>query len=221
MPHTLHHNQIHLWRIDLTHDAPQVRLSPDEIARAQRLKLPAARDQFTRTRAHLRAILSAYVDQPADALRFAYSAHGKPTLLDHALHFNLAHSGTRALLAITRDTPVGVDIEQRRPIASLENLMAMSFTPTEQHAVTSTSDPLTAFFRVWTRKEAIVKCHGEGFKHMQAFSVSADDSPRVIASVDKTFDSLSLYEVIWDDYIAAIATKCKNCQVIIQNVGGV
>ena len=87
-------------------------LSADEQVRAARFRFAEHRDRFSAGRGLLRELLGGYVQRPAATLRFAQGAQGKPHLVGEAagaLHFNLSHSGERALYAVAR-REVGVDI---------------------------------------------------------------------------------------------------------------
>ena len=87
-------------------------------------------------------------------------AQGKPVFRDvPSLHFNLSHSGSFALCALS-DAPVGVDIEALRP--RKPGLAEHIFSPAEQqwyHCHGAGSD---ALLTLWTRKEAWGKQRGTG-----------------------------------------------------------
>ena len=165
-------DEIHLWLADL--DQPPkplaevaATLTVDERERAARFRFPEHRDRFIAGRGLLRALLGAYLNQPAAVLRFEQGAHGKPALAgvdtETGLHFNLSHSGGRALYGVAR-REVGVDLEcldrNVNPAAILERVCtprewaAFQALPVEQRQ--------SAFFACWTRKEAIVKALGGG-----------------------------------------------------------
>ena len=80
------------------------------------------------------------------------------------LQFNLSHSGTKVLAAVSLEE-VGVDVELIRPVTRLPALTARYMSPAEQLAIEQASDDqrMTTFFRLWTRKEAVVKLIGTGF----------------------------------------------------------
>ncbi len=190
-------------------------LSPDEVERAQRLKIPASRDQFVRSRAWMRYLLSLYVDVSPSDMRFVYGERGKPALSSGDIHFNLAHSDNRAVLVVARFA-VGVDIEHIRP-TNFESLMVMSFTEFERSAVNAEPDLALAFYRVWTRKEAVVKCLGSGFRDMARFSVSAGDDAHILRLTDFLLFGLSLHEVKQDGYICTVATERKISRIIVRD----
>ncbi len=89
--------------------------------------------------------------------------HGKPRFKDGGFHFNLSHSGARAL-CITADAPVGCDIEK---IAEPNyRIAARFFTDAENDYLDSVDDPdekMICFYRMWTRKESVLKAIGVGF----------------------------------------------------------
>jgi 4'-phosphopantetheinyl transferase len=58
---------------------------------------------------------------------------------------------------------VGVDVEEVRPFAEVENLPRRIFSARELEALRGLRDQQTAFFNAWTRKEAVVKATGLGF----------------------------------------------------------
>lgn len=78
----------------------------------------------------------------------------------NAVHFNIAHSGNVVACAFSRVQPIGLDIEQIRPI----NLTDFAYILNErdrQHIVKA-DDPYRAFFKIWTIKEAVTKAIGKG-----------------------------------------------------------
>ncbi|HET9482443.1 MAG TPA: 4'-phosphopantetheinyl transferase superfamily protein [Xanthomonadales bacterium] len=113
------------------------------------------------------ALLAAYAG--VDAVTLAHDAHGKPLLpaQDHGgptLHFNLAHSGERLLLAVGH-ADLGVDLEHERRIRRRDALLARCFTPREQAAIRGAADPQAALLGAWTAKEAVVKAIGRGIAY--------------------------------------------------------
>jgi 4'-phosphopantetheinyl transferase len=173
--------EVHLWRFRL--DAPADRLdalaetlSADERARADRFAFDVHRLRFVAARGRLREVLGRYLGAPPASLRFAYGPHGKPELRDApGLRFNLSHSGSAALLAVSPDRPVGVDLEEARPLADFESLADRVFSPRERRALDALppSGRLAAFYLGWTRKEAYLKALGDGLaRPLDRFSVS-------------------------------------------------
>lgn len=154
----------HLWLVDLAvgNIQPDL-LSQTEQARAARFKFPQHRQRFIASHTALRRILAGYVDAKPQQLVFQKAVHGKPSLTDYPdLHFNLSHSNTTALIAVARHE-IGVDIEQVKKRDELK-LAKRFFTQTEYQwlAAHATKDISPAFFKLWTRKEAVLKATGLG-----------------------------------------------------------
>lgn len=152
-------------------------LAAEERARAGRFVFERDRNRFVAARGLLRQILAAYVGTPPEALRFRYSTKGKPALEgeEAGLDFNLAHSGGLALYAVTWRRPVGVDVERVREDIDVEGIAGRFFSPTEAAALRATpqAERVQAFFRCWTRKEALLKAWGEGLPFgLDRFTVS-------------------------------------------------
>jgi 4'-phosphopantetheinyl transferase len=187
------HKNIDIWTIDLRRMADDAVLSDYERARAARLVMPDARRRFVAARAGLREILAQITGIDAAALAIATGQYGKPFLIGmaDAPHFNLAHSGDLALVAVS-DRPVGVDLEQVRPLANMAQMADMSFTDEERAVLWSLDEAArtAAFFRLWTRKEAVMKAHGAGFRLAKLFSVPdaasviVDQMPFAVRNLD-------------------------------------
>ena len=96
--------------------------------------------------------------------------------------FNLSHSGHVALIGVSEQGEIGVDIELRRPITELSDLARRNFTAVEISELSACADDaqaLTAFLRGWTRKEACLKALGSGLSIApETFTVGLDESPR-------------------------------------------
>jgi len=80
------------------------------------------------------------------------------------VRFNLAHSEGNALLAISEDHELGVDLERIRPQFADEHIAEHFFSETEVKALRMmpVSEQEQAFFECWTRKEAFLKAKGGG-----------------------------------------------------------
>ncbi|MBQ9085590.1 MAG: 4'-phosphopantetheinyl transferase superfamily protein [Clostridia bacterium] len=92
------------------------------------------------------------------------TSSGKPYFTESpSLPFSLSHAGSLAVAAIATDgTEIGVDLELFRPRRKTASLIARYFSPAQQRQWAESSDPDWEFLRLWTEKEAIAKCGGEG-----------------------------------------------------------
>jgi 4'-phosphopantetheinyl transferase len=160
----LKRGEVTVWRVRL--DAPPPvgfpALSAAEETRAARFHNDAAREQYLRAHAALRAILARATDAP---LEFAATEKGKPYLPGAPeLKFSLSHSHGMALIAVALDVDVGVDVERVRPIAQFEAIAERFFPPSEAAAFAAAlaGERERDFFRRWTRIEAMLKALGVG-----------------------------------------------------------
>lgn len=152
-------------------------LSPDELQRAGRFRINKDRDRFIVARGTLRRILSRYLAIKPERITFFYNSFGKPFLKteDYSLRFNVSHSRGRALFAIAHNQEVGIDIEAIDERVEILKTARRVFSPVEVYNLEALPVHLQtdAFFRGWTRKEALLKAFGEGFalkKDLASFS---------------------------------------------------
>lgn len=137
-------------------------LSQDERARAETFTRDEARRRFIVGRGRLRQHLAENLGVAPEEIGFRYGPAGKPEVIDHSTtHFNLAHSGELAVLAIG-GVPVGIDLERRRPMKNAQGLAERWFHPVEVERIAAAKDSLDEFFRTWTMKEAALKLVGVG-----------------------------------------------------------
>lgn len=159
-----------IWHLPLTEIADEAALlallEPTERQRAERYRNAAARRNFLLCRAALRLLLAERLQITADALQLLADEHGKPHLADAPpdLSFNVSHSGDLALIALANGPPIGIDLEAWRPNRQSTAIARRCFAPAELsgwHALPETERP-SAFFALWTRKEAFAKAVGRG-----------------------------------------------------------
>lgn len=102
-----------------------------------------------------------------------YGEQGKPAFSAGApLWFNLSHSGDTIALLLSDEGEVGCDIEVIRPRDNWRSLANAVFSLGE-HAEMEAERPeqqLAAFWRIWTRKEAIVKQRGGSARKSSAWT---------------------------------------------------
>lgn len=163
--------KVHLWLVGEAESDPSPELlrvlSPEEEARALRFRVVGSRARFLNARIGLRRMLAAYLDIPAHEVPIEIGSEGKPTLpgrIGEGISFNISHSGGWVLLGFAWGAPLGVDLEGMRPFPDLMGVAGRVMTPHEVAALASLrgQDRETAFFRGWTRKEALLKARGTG-----------------------------------------------------------
>ncbi|MNU93180.1 4'-phosphopantetheinyl transferase psf-1 [compost metagenome] len=129
---------------------------------------------------------------PAPLPEIVFGEQGKPAFVDaRPLWFNLSHSGDDIALLLSDEGEVGCDIEVIRPRDNWQALANAVFGVAEHRELEQETpeQKLSAFWRIWTRKEAIVKQRGGSA--WQIVSVdSAAKQPHPVSQIQ--FGSLSL-----------------------------
>jgi 4'-phosphopantetheinyl transferase len=142
-------------------------LNPEEESKASRFRHPDHRDTWRAGRAWVRHHLAAALETSPGSLVFATNERGRPHLVGVPAAFdaNWSHAGHWMALAISRHSPVGIDIEIVRPDFPHLEVEASVCTAAEHAALDTTPDADTRrrlFFRLWTAKEALMKATGLG-----------------------------------------------------------
>jgi len=200
MPLEMNSNEIHVWSFSLaaTHEADAFTyLTPDEQQRANRLIQPLHQQRFISARATLRQLLSHYLALPAQDIRFGYNEHKKPYLLfpsNSRLTFNLAHSHDRAVYAFGLDHALGIDIEKMTE-TDHHALAQRYFSTQEKNELNALpqAEKKEGFYRLWTRKEALLKAVGKGLSiPLASFSVSSKNIIETVSLMDQPWQLIPL-----------------------------
>lgn len=88
-----------------------------------------------------------------------YTAEGKP-ITDSDFGFSISHAGDFIVCAGGAGCDIGIDIEHVRERDL--SLFRDYFSPDEWIEIRSGSNPLFTFYRLWVRKEAVLKAAGMG-----------------------------------------------------------
>jgi 4'-phosphopantetheinyl transferase len=110
-------------------------------------------------------LLSGFTGTAAEKLRFNYGNSGKPSLVDRDdVHFNISHSADLGLFAFAPDRPVGVDVENERPVRRLLDVAQRFMSEDELRLLVDTApqERDAAFLRSWVAREARLKADGKG-----------------------------------------------------------
>src|SRR3990167_3684017 len=208
-------HEIHIWVVNLSITSEEEKqqatiLSSDEIQRAKQFRFSVHKRRFIAARSRLRNTLAHYLKLAPDDLVFAYTEFKKPYLsniYNSAIQFNLAHSHDIAVLAITLEHAIGVDIEKIQQNYSLA-VAERYFSPSEYTSLCQLPqhDQTEAFFRLWTRKEAVIKAVGKGLSiPLSSFTVSSQNQPEVIEIENQSLTLQSLD--IHPEYQSALASN--------------
>lgn len=140
-------------------------LDAHERERMAAFRRPGDAGRYLAAHALTRIVLGDTVGAPAGALAFDRTCrcgqqHGKPVLPGAgAPAFSFTHSGVLVGVAVYA-SPVGIDVEEIRPLSDLAAMAGHACSPTELAAGAGATEE--AFFSVWTRKEAVLKATADG-----------------------------------------------------------
>lgn len=212
------------WAIPLQADRRAVDdarrlLSPEELRRSSSFYFERDRRRYVIAHAMMRLLLGMYTSCAPQELQLGSNDNGKPFLSrpNRSIHFNLSHSGDLALLAISGDNEMGVDIEQLAKLHDRDALAERMFSTAERHALKHLHEDLRdlSFLLCWTRKEAYAKAIGDGLRtDFQKFDVNLTPHtrPRLIAiNCDRTAaQAWSLFVLSpFPGYVGATAIQAR------------
>jgi 4'-phosphopantetheinyl transferase len=127
---------------------------------------PSARERFIAGRTFLRERLGGLLGCDPLAVDLVEGPHGQPTLREPVLAFNLSHAGDLIVIAVSRPRRLGVDVERIRPGVDVGAIITHALDATDREGITRAAarEGALAFFRYWTRYEAVVKARGDGLR---------------------------------------------------------
>jgi 4'-phosphopantetheinyl transferase len=88
-----------------------------------------------------------------------YTSYNRP-YFDANIDFSIAHSGSYVICAMATHCRLGIDIEQIKTTAN--HSLGFTLTPAEERYIQSSIHADSAFYNIWTKKEAILKADGRG-----------------------------------------------------------
>lgn len=139
-------------------------------------------------------------------------AHGKP-YHPELFEFNVTHTDGLVAIAWSYDFAVGLDSERLRPKDPF--LFTKQFNATEMEDFRTSSDPVKAFFRRWTQKEAIVKEIGDGLT--LPLREIEESEPGVFHFRDDTWTTIPI-EVESPDHFVHLAVRGPHRAVEAQRI---
>ncbi|MHA1544155.1 MAG: 4'-phosphopantetheinyl transferase family protein [Alphaproteobacteria bacterium] len=163
---------LHIWKVNLNALGACGRfhnvVSASERNQGARIIDPVKRKRYLSAHTVLRKILSFYLRRPADAIRFSVEADGKP-FVEGASHlnpiaFNISHSGTCMLAAVSKCGAVGIDLEKKHSVDAKGWIVEHYFSKNDCSFFNDIpcEKRQNAFLAAWTLKEAYGKALGTG-----------------------------------------------------------
>jgi len=144
-----------LWKIEeeATELYKQLQLDTHEKAYFEQISKSKRHLHWLGTRVLLRTMLRTdeYIDCKVDV-------HGKPYLVNLPYHISFSHSFDYAAVIMSRNAPVGIDIELVKE--KVERIAEKFMRPTEL-AFIEDDHKIEHLYICWCAKEAIYKCYGQ------------------------------------------------------------
>ncbi len=225
---SLSKNHIDIWLCDLKTLSSEIGkfyilLSNNERERINKLKIEEKKQQYIITRGMLRQRLSLFTKIAPENFVFEYLEHGKPVLTNDAkfanITFNVSHSYNLALIAISQEQSIGIDIEKINHESDPLPLVTRFFSKAEQAEFNTLSETIgaKAFCACWTRKEAFIKAIGDGVAYgLDSFDVTVDpeiqtSSINLHKAAAETWSAENLY--VGNDYMACLVSNVPDVNV--------
>ena len=213
----LNRNIVHIWVVDVNYNSLPNFLSAAEKKRWNNFYFSQDKQTFYQSHNALRLILSQYLSEKPSEIEYEWTSFGKPFLKNKRLQFNLSHTDTMAVVAVTEDAEIGVDIENLNRKVEYDDLAKRFFCEAEYQKLVQVypKRKTNAFFNCWTRKEAFIKAVGEGLSYpLNDFEVSLrSNEPVQINHIQQDLEKpkkWSLDSKKVDEYTIATAVKRQN-----------
>ena len=168
-------NEVHIWSISTHALAAYLNefaliLSLAEQTKAANFVFANDRQRFILARGLLRLLLSQYLQIKPQQISFALTKHGKPQIANYSsipIQFNLSHSHDMILYSFAKDISLGIDIEYRHTGINILGIAKRFFAGAEVEYLQQLerTEQFTAFYKIWTQKEAVTKMLGTGLYH--------------------------------------------------------
>lgn len=137
-------------------------LNEYEQIKSTKYRLERDSQRYIIAKSHLRLLLSKYLNIEPKAIEYEYNDKQKPFLKGAKnLNFNVSHSGEKIAIVINSKL-VGVDIELVDEEFDFNSVLKNTFSAEENLFVTNSPNIPFDFYKLWTRKEALVKAISKG-----------------------------------------------------------
>lgn len=218
-------DEIHLWLADYDriederlHAAYRELLAPAERTQEPRFYFAKDRRRYLITRALVRTVLSRYASIDPAAWEFSKNDYGCPAVANaeaRDLSFNISHTHSLIVLAVTRERAVGVDVENFRAREVTLGIADRYFAPPEVAALGMVPPERQQyrFFEYWTFKESYIKARRMGLSlPLDKFSFHYPHDRAVEIAIDPELEDDPARWRFWQfrpasDYLVALCAE--------------
>jgi len=224
--------KIDVWFFDIDRTPSEIDefkaiLSSEERTRAKRFKFLNDRRRYVVQHGILRVLLSKYMKKEPQQVEIRTSLNGKPYVDSQdrgAIHFSASRSDEFVMLAFNCIDNIGIDIEKIRNIPDILEIVERHFTHNEKKEILFCPEAsrLELFYKLWTRKEAVLKAQGLGLlTPLNCVNVAV--SPDTFEPWNVQVAGDSVVEEFWvmdvagpAGYAAAVAATCPFDAVLVR-----
>jgi 4'-phosphopantetheinyl transferase len=159
--------EIHVRRMNIPQNIQSIErnkhlLSKEEMEKFGRIFREEDKLLFLAGKVGAKILCAQYLNRKPEEVVFSKTESQKPFIKETTdFHFNTAHSGDWVVF-IFSETPCGIDIEKIEPDFDYSEVMTTILHEAEINHVISTSDPRREFYKLWTKKESLLKAVGTG-----------------------------------------------------------
>lgn len=202
------------------HDAYRELLSTEERAQERRFHFARDRRRYLVTRALVRTVLSRYISVDPEQCMFRPNAYGRPDIVNaeaaaSGLSFNVSHTHSLIVLAVTQGRELGVDVENAVARAAPLDVADRYFAPREMAVLNSapSHERQHRFFEYWTFKESYIKARGMGLSlPLDKFSFHYPDDRAVEIAIDPELEDDAARWQFWQfrptpEYLVALCAE--------------
>ncbi len=167
----LKEEDLHIWQVSLVSNHALLDICKSALCSADQekskwLKFKKDQNKYLISQGVLRLLLADYLNIKTSEINISRHEKGKPFVEnDRSIFFNMSNSGNLCVYAFRKNTEVGIDIEEKRSLPDLDDLIKKNLTKTEIEYINKKPQMKSNnFFRFWTMKEAYLKAIGEGMR---------------------------------------------------------
>jgi 4'-phosphopantetheinyl transferase len=215
-------SELQIWRAEVAGDDRDQQLArcypiltAPEQERAARIRVGLARSEFVIGRGFLRRLLAAATGIAPREVPIEFGGWGKPQCAAaiHGPDFNVAHSRGVILIALSSGGPIGIDAEWINPNVELLDVARASFGSADVARIEKAEEGearLRAFYRSWTRREAIAKADGRGLAYLPPlFEVAKSAGDTVVELREETGRTEYIVRelAVGENFAAAVASR--------------